>query len=357
MLDRNELDNMLETMVRSGASTLHIVSDRAPSLRIRDKLVRSEGGSVSGQDVASLLKFVVPEGQQARVDRGEELDALYTTDSGVRFLGTASLDERGPAISFRRVADQPPTFQDLGLPELLDSFCSFRSGLVLVTGFFGSGKSTTLASMAARILQSRSAHVVGIESPIEYVLDHGQGVVHQREVGRHVASFAAGVREAVRHGADVIVVGAVQDLATVEALLDAVERGALVLAGLQAPSIVGSLERIDSIAAGTDLDRLHGRLAQALRVVFSQTLLPRSHGDGTVPLLENAISNRNIAKAIRAGRYEGMPELMERGRGLGMQTTDLGLKALLSHNAISIEDALHHAVDRDWVYQWGRSRG
>ena len=264
------------------------------------------------------------------------------------------LEHDGPNLVFRSVPKDMPSFEELCLPELLNSFASFRSGLVVVSGFLGSGKSTTLAAMVDRVNRSWPCHIVTVEQPIEFVHEPAQAMLHQREVGLHVASYAAGVRDALRQSADLIMVGDVPDQATVEAILDASEAGCLVLAAVTSPNVVDALEHVAGLGTPEADERTLRRLAAALRATVSQTLLPRANQDGRIPALEILINNQSVAKAIRSRSFRDLPVLMERGRGLGMQTLDRGLKKLLDQHLITMEEALYHASDREWLYRRGQ---
>jgi Tfp pilus assembly pilus retraction ATPase PilT len=190
---------------------------------------------------------------------------------------------------------------------------------------------------------------VTLEDPIEFVHQNRQGVVHQREIGVHVDSMARGVRDALRAGADTIVIGELRDYATLLAVLDAVERGCLVLTTTNSSSVVTALSDLFSFAPVEDLTLLRARVASALRVLIGQTLLRRSHGSGKVPLLEILINNPSVARILRAGDLRELPAAMERHRGLGMQTIDVALRQLLNRNLITVDEALYHAADRSWL--------
>ncbi len=351
MVDRSELEQMLDTMARSGASTLHLMAERVPCLRLQGKLVRSQGGKASDADLWALVGEILSTDQRDRLLAGDEIECLYTSQAGVRFRAAFIRDSEGLNAVFRRMPRDMPTLAELGLPELVNSFAHFNSGLVLVTGFLGSGKSMTLAALIDRVNRTTASHIVTIEQPIEIVHEAASSMVHQREVGRQVRSFSAGIREAVRQSADVIMVGELRDAATLLAVLDAAERGALVLAGFQASGVVGALDEIAALCFGSEVDRVLQRLSSVLRVLVSQTLLQRAHSQGRVPVLEILINNQAVTKAIGSRNFQELPKIMERSRGLGMQTVDQGLKDLLGCNLIALDEALYHATDREWIYQ------
>lgn len=347
-----ELEKMLDGMVRSAASALHLVAGRPPCTRLRGVLVPSQSDPLEADDLWQLVDELATRGDRVRLEAGEEINGIRANQSGISFRYTFMLEQSGPHLVFRRVAPELPSLEDLGLPELIEDFASLRSGLVLVTGFLGSGRSTTLSAIVDHASQTAPRHIITIEQPIEHLHEPQMGVVHQCEVGRHVRSFAQGVREATRHSPDVLMVGQVRDEDTLLAVLEAAERGILVFAGLPSSSVVGALEYAEGLVA-EEADRMVRRLADVLRAVVAQTLLQSRGGRERVPLLEVLINSKAARRAILAREFEELPAIMERSRGLGMQTVDRGLKRLLHAKHITLDEALYHAQDRKWLYGRG----
>ncbi len=348
-MDRTELEKLLAQMVRAEASSLHLFAGRPPCMRIHGSLVHAEGAPVRESDLDNVVRDFLFEDHRERLLNGAEVEVLITSRQGERYRMQIARQCTGLGITFRPVASRIPDFASLGLPEELAQFCTFRSGLVVVTGFLGSGKSTTLAAMIARLNSDANRHIVTVERPIEFVHASATSLVHQREVGRHVADAATGIREAVRDGADVIAVSHLDDADTLAAVLDASERGCLVLTTVTASSVTAAVAQLLQTAPAEERPRTTRRIAGALRAVVAQALVKRSHPAGRVPLLEILIANQAITRAIRAGDLAALPSIMEHHRGLGMQTADLGLRSLLSRNQISIDEAMAHAIDRSWV--------
>lgn len=348
-MDRSHLEELLAGLVRSGGTTLHLITDQPPSLRIKGALVAAADTPMSGQVIGDLARDLLFADHRARLEQGEVVDVLYSSHAGLRFRTTVIPQLSGLSMVFRRVPDTVPSLRELELPELLSSLVGFRSGLVLTTGFFGSGKSTTLAAMVGRLNQERPVHVVTIEDPIEYIHQPAMALVHQRELGTHVATIEEGVAEATRLGAEVIAIGELRDWPGLRAAIHAAERGSLVLATFTASCVVGAIAELLRLVPGDERLRVRYRFVQVLRAIVSQTLIRKRHSQGRIPLLEILVKNENVAKAIRRGRLQLLPELMARGRGLGMQTNDMALRALLNRHLITTEEAAYHAVDRDWV--------
>ncbi len=347
--ERPALELLLAGMVRSGASAVVLMPGHPPLVRVQGALVATDGKVLDEHGVAELLRGSLFQDQWQRVHAGHEVHFLYTTSTGERLRTVVMRQDGGVKAVMRRVPQQIPSFESLGLPELLSSFIEFQSGLVLLTGFLGSGKSSTLAAMVDRLNRTTNELVVTVEQPIEYLFETASALVHQRELGTHVADYAQGIHEAVYHGADVVVVGDLRDYATLDAALDAAEKGLLVLTTLHASSVVGGLYDLVSLCPVDERPRMRVRLSQVLRAMMSQTLIRRSQTKGRVPLLEILINNQAVRTQLRAGAFQELPGIMEKSRGLGMQSVDQGLRALLARNLISVEEALYHATNRDAV--------
>ncbi len=349
-MERMELDDMLASLVRCGGTTLHLAPGQAPYMRVCGKLVTADDQApLDAETITELTREFLFGDQFARLDAGDEVGVLYACESGIRFRATIRRQTGGLGLVFRRVPDRIPTIAELELPSLLEGFCLLRRGLVLVTGFRGAGKSTTLSALVDQVNEERAVHLVAIEPQIEFVHQPKRSIVHQREVGTHVASVAAGVREASEQGAEVVAVGDLSDGDALHAVLDAVERGALVLAVCESSGVAGAMAELPRLVGREERSRVRHRLADALRAVIAQALIPRRHATGRVPLLEILVRSESAARAIRRGRPELLHDVMLHGRGVGMQTIDTALRCLLNRHRITVEEAAHHAVDRDWV--------
>ncbi|MHC5062383.1 MAG: type IV pilus twitching motility protein PilT [Planctomycetota bacterium] len=348
-MEKLQLEELLDSLVQSGGSTLHLMAGRAPCLRIEGNLEVADQDRLTAADITELTKDFLFADHRERLERGEEVEVLYSSTSDVRFRTTVIPQSRGLSLVFRRVPHDIPRLEDLGLPALFDDFANLGCGLFLLTGFFGSGKSTAMAALIDRINEQNPVQIVTLEDPIEFIHEQKNGFLHQRELGSHVTGVVEGIRDAYRQSAQVIYVSELDSRETLLAVLEAVERGCLVLAAMHASSVVGALSKL--LGAGEDeVDgRLRERFAKCLRVMVSQALLRQSRGPGRVPLLEIMIKNHAVDEAIAAGKYEELPAIMARSKGMGMQTTDMALRQLVDKNLISSEEALFHAADREWV--------
>lgn len=342
-MDANQLEQLLSSMTRAGASSLHLIPGHRPCIRVQRQFVQSEQAPVTAEGVDVITRQLLLDDHRERLRRDGQVEVLYVARSGQRFRTTVMQQEAGVSMLLRPVPEAPPSLSDLELPPQIATMTQYRSGIVLVTGFFGSGKSSTLAALVDRFNHETSKNVVTIEDPIEYLHPQGQALLHQREVGAHVKDFASGIQQATQFGAEVVVVSDLRDGAALLALLDAAESGCLVLAGFDASSVTGALTELQALVASEERERTRNRLAQSLRAITAQTLLPCAHRPGRVPMVEIMINNSAVRTAIQDAAFHDVPAIMERCRGLGMQTADLALRDLLSHHLITPEEAQQHA--------------
>ena len=348
-MDRSHLEELLASLVRSGGTALYLIAGETPCLRIQGRLVRAEGEHLEPRVLQELTKDFLFADHHERLEQGDEVEVLYSTAQGVRFRTSVARQQHGLNLVFRRVPEQVPTLDVLGLPEQLSSFTEFRHGLVLVSGFISSGRSTTMAAMIDRINEDRAAQIVTLEDPIEFIHTPKKSLVHQRQIGTHVASIRQGARDAAAIGANILCIDKLSDFDDLDAAMDAAERGLLVLACWHGNTVVSSLTDIVALAPPTQTARTRRRLGQCLRAMTSQSLLTRRHDKGRVPLVEILINSDTVARSICRGYFEEITQLMSRGHGLGMQTSDAALRRLLNANLISFEEAQYHAGDREWV--------
>ena len=348
-VDQKRLETLLQAMTRVGASALHLVPGRPPQLRVQRRMVPDEEAAVTADDVTELIRDMLFSDHRKRLAERGQVEVLYVTRGGCRYRATIAEVESTHSLVLRPLPSTPPKLESLDLPDQVGAFARARNGLVLVAGFFGSGKSTTIAALVGALNDDARRHVVTIEDSIEFVHPPGNALLHQREVGVHVATAADGIRQAMVMGIDTIVVSELHSAETLEAAITAVESGCLVLCGVEAGSIVGALSELVLQVPIEDRARLRTRLARVLRGVTAQNLLQRSHRPGRVAVVEILVANAAVRAAIRTGNLAELPGIMKRCRGLGMQTADIALRGLLAAHLISQEEALIHATDRDQV--------
>lgn len=348
-MDSKRLDSLLASTTRLGASALHLIPGRSPSLRVQRRFVEGDGTTVRPEDIEELTRDMMFSDHREQLSRFGFVEVLYVSRGGDRYRATIAQAHGQRTLVMRPVPAESSHLEQLELPEQIGGFARCRQGFVAVSGFFGGGKSTTLAAIVDACNEDASRHIVSIEDSIEVVHDNGAALLHQREVGTHVASAAEGVRQAIASGADVIVVSEVRDEATLDAALGAAESGCLVFVGVEAGSIVGALAEMTSLTADENRPRLRTRIARSLRGITAQSLLHRSHKGGRVPVVEVLVGSPAVRTAIRGGRLQDLGGIMQRCRGLGMQTIDAALRGLLGRHLVTEEEALLHAGNREEV--------
>lgn len=358
-LDRPRLEELLSGSSRSGASSLHLHAGLQPWMRLKDAVVPLSDEEIpTAALLDSLARELLFADQREQVAAGHSVDLLYTSQEGERFRTTVTRGVAGLGIVFTAVPERSPAGDGLGLPGVLTELVGLRRrGLLLMTGFVGSGRRSTLATLVEEIVRHRSAHVVHIERQVSNVYRPQNALVHHREVGVHVASIAAGVRDAAVQGVDVLAVGELETLADVRSVLDATERGMLVLATCEARSVPSALQQLAELAPPMEQALLRERLADALIGAVGQCLLRRRHGDGRVPVFEVLVRNLEAAEQIRSAKFQRLHEIMAEGQGLGMCTIDGSLRDLLLRHQITVEEACLHAENPDRIVGVVRSGG
>jgi twitching motility protein PilT len=356
-MDPKRLEALLAALHRVGASALHLVPGRAPNLRVQRRMVGGEDGVLQVSDIDELIRdMLFADHRELLVSKGF-VEVLYCARDGRRYRATITALEGSHSLVLRPVPECPPKFEGQELPEQLRALAQARSGLVLVAGFFGSGKSTTLAVVVDSLNQDSARHIVTIEGSIDFLHPPAAALLHQREVGVHVATAAEGVRQAVALGVDTLVVTEIQDAGTLDAVLTAAESGCLVIGGVEAGSVVGALSELSLLVPVEQRARLRTRIARSLRGIVAQSLLQRSHRAGRVPVVEILVGNPAARNAIRLGDFQELPGIMQRCRGLGMQTADIALRGLLARHLVSQEEALLHAADREQLLTGAMRQG
>lgn len=352
-METKRLENLLAGMSRVGASALHLVPGRTPVLRVQRRFVAGDDQPVTTADVEELTHDLLFSDHRETLARVGHVEVLYVARDGSRHRANV-VDAFGrQSLVLRPVPSSPPKLETLDLPDQFAGFLRNRSGLVVVAGFFGAGKSTTLAAIVDSLNQDPSRQVVTIEDSIQFVHQPGAALLYQREVGTHVDTAAAGVREALACGADSIVVDEIRDADALDAAIAAAEAGCLVFVGVEAGSVVGALTELGNLVPLDERPRLRTRLSRVLRVATAQSLLHRSHKSGRVPTVEVLVGSPAVRTVLRKGSLADLPTIMQRCRGLGMQTTDVSLRTLLARHLVTQEEALLHASDREDVLARG----
>jgi twitching motility protein PilT len=350
-MKKDDLIDFLVLAAQQGASDLHLTPGATPMIRVAGVLkpLTEDAAVLSAEDTRRLVIDALKEGQRAKLENEWQLDfALQVHDLG-RYRGNACYVSGAIEANFRQIPAEIPDLKSLGHSPVLDKWCDASAGLILVTGASGEGKSTTLASMAKTIANRRSVNMVSIEDPIEFVHSQGRSLVNQREVGSDVHSFASALKNALRQDADVILVGELRDLDTIQTAITAAETGHLVLGTMHTNDAPSAIGRIVDAVPKEGQQFVSAQLAWSLLGVVCQYLLPRSGQSGLVLASELLTVNSGIEACIRAGRLSQIPGLIQIGAKDGMHTVDDSLIELLLADRINLMDAMAHARDPNFV--------
>lgn len=339
-----DISELLEKLVKEGGSDLHISSNLPPAIRIDGKLKRMDYPPLAPDDVENLLFPMLSNEQRRRLEQEWELDFSYGIEGLSRFRVNFYKDKGNYAAAFRTITSKVPTFEQLGLPEIVRTTAEKPRGLILVTGPTGSGKSTTLAAMIDYINSTRAEHILTIEDPIEFVHTSKTSIVHQRELGMDTRSFANALKSALREDPDIILVGEMRDHETIALALTAAETGHLVFGTLHTSSASQTVDRIIDVFPEGQQQQIRVQLANSLQAVFAQTLLPKVQPDGTkkgrVMAQEIMLVTPAIANLVRESKAAQIYSTIQMNQGMGMQTLEMALANLYKQKLVTLEDAL-----------------
>lgn len=339
-----QMKSLLDTAIEKGASDLHITVGVPPMLRIDGKLIPVPSAEVLNQETAQrlLMSIMTPE-QSERLQQRRELDFSFGYGK-TRFRTNCFYQKGSIGAALRLIPMSIKTMADLGVPPILERFTEPSQGFVIITGPTGHGKSTTLAALIEQINQNRAEHIITIEDPIEYVFEHKKSVIEQREVGSDTNSFSRALRSALREDPNVVLVGEMRDLETIEAALTLAETGHLVFTTLHTNSASQTADRIIDVFPPHQQQQVRMQLANVLLGVISQRLLPRVQG-GRILATEIMIANSAVRNTIREGKTHQLPNIIQTSASEGMISLDKVLAELVSRGEITIDIALSWALD------------
>lgn len=342
-----KIDRYFEMMIEAGSSDLHLSSGAPPKLRTHGELVPIKGENVLTNDIMKqLLIEIINEEQKKKFMATKDLDFAYELPGKARFRANFMMHNRGLGAVFRVIPTKIMTVEDLGIPVQVLKFANFSRGLVLVTGPTGSGKSTTLAALIDYINRHRKEHILTVEDPIEFVHQNQKCQVNQREVGMHTESFTSALKAALREDPDVILVGELRDLETIELAITAAETGHLVFGTLHTNSAAKTVDRIiDAFPSGQQA-QIRTMLSESLKGVVAQQLLKRSDKPGRLAALEILFVKSATANLIREGKTFQIPSVIQMGKGEGMQLMDQAIMDFLMKKMITPEEAYMKAQDK-----------
>lgn len=334
-----EITDLLVFAQKNGASDLHLSASNPPLVRVHGEMVPMKMPPLVGDDVKELLYSIMTEQQRTEYERDMEIDFAISFGKDMRFRVNAFNTMNGPAAVFRTIPTRIVSLDELRAPEVLKRLCNLPKGLILVTGPTGSGKSTTLAAMVDYINASDARHILTIEDPIEFVHVSKKSLINQREVGSNTRSFARALKSSLREDPDVILVGELRDLETIQLAITAAETGHLVMGTLHTNSAPKTIDRIIDVFPAQDKEMIRSMLSVSLEAVITQTLIKRVDGTGRVAAHEILLGTPAIRNLIREGKIPQIYSLMQMGSKMGMCMMKDAVYALLNNGIISQEEA------------------
>lgn len=333
------LRELLELMVKRRASDLHITVGAPPVLRIDGKLVRTDNEILTPDITKKLAYSIMNERQRQKFEENSELDLSFGIEQLSRFRCNVFMQRGNVAVALRQIPFKVLTFEELGVPEVVVKLGELPRGLVLVTGPTGSGKSTTLAALIDKINTERQLHIITVEDPIEYLHRHKNCLVNQREIYSDTKSFAASLKYALRQDPDVVLVGEMRDLETMEAALTISETGHLAFATLHTNSTAEAINRIVDVFPTNQQEQVRIQLSFVLQGIVSQQLVPRI-GGGRVLAMEILIATPAVRACIRDEKIHQIYSLIQAGAKFGMKTMNLSLYELYAKKKVAYNDAI-----------------
>lgn len=333
------LHELLEEMVKRGASDLHITVGTPPQLRIDSKLVRTEHDVLTAEMTMKLGYSIMSEKQRKKFEEQNELDLSFGIEKLSRFRCNVFMQRGNIAVAIRQIPYKIMTFEELGLPKVMSDMSNLPRGLVLVTGPTGSGKSTTLASMIDKVNRERHVHIITVEDPIEYLHRHNNCLINQREVYSDTPSFASALKYALREDPDVVLIGEMRDLETISAALNISETGHLAFATLHTNSAAESINRIIDVFPTNQQEQIRVTLSFTLQAIVAQQLIPMVGGGRTVAL-EILVCTPAIRAIIRDDKIHQIYSMIQSGQKYGMRTMNMSLAELYRMGKISLNDCM-----------------
>jgi len=339
-----DMQEILRAGVERGASDVHLSVGLPPLARVDGQLERLDYPELNTNTCRELIYSILSQDQRQKLETDWEVDLAYSLYGVARFRVNAFFQRGSLGAAFRMVPIDIKTVEELGLPKVLHSFCQKPRGFVLVTGPTGSGKSTTLAALIDEINKTRSQHIVTIEDPIEFLHQHKKCLVNQREVGADTKSFPAALRAALRQDPDIILIGEMRDLETIQIALTAAETGHLVFATLHTPDCPQSIDRMIDVFPPHQQEQIRVQIAAALEGIVSQQLLSKTGGKGRVAACEVLIPTPATRNLIREAKTHQLYTVMQTGAQHGMQTMNASLADHVRHGRITKDLALRRTT-------------
>ncbi|SFB16310.1 MULTISPECIES: type IV pilus twitching motility protein PilT [unclassified Bacillus (in: firmicutes)] len=343
---KEKIDALLKAAFEFKASDIHLTVGVPPVMRINGELRRYGQEALKPADTEGMAKAIVPENMWELFKEKGELDFSYGVSGVSRFRVNSYFQRNCIAMALRTVPANAPLIDDLGMPDIIRELTKKPQGLLLVTGPTGSGKSTTLASMINHMNETQRKHIITLEDPIEYLHKHGNSIIDQREIGFDTKNFTNGLRAALRQDPDVILVGEMRDLETIQTAITAAETGHLVLGTLHTSSAPATINRIIDVFEPAQQPQIRIQLASVLVGIISQRLFPTPDKQGRKAATEIMINNAAIANLIRNEKIHQIPSIMQTSRALGMHTLETSIREMIEKGLIHKESALPHLQEK-----------
>lgn len=340
------LDDLLHSLIDKGGSDLHLSSERPPMIRVDGDMQLYGSDPIAPEGLRGFIEEIMDERAQQEYRDSHDTDFAYEIEGLARFRVNVFRDRFGMGAVFRVIPSEVLSADALNLPESIRDLCNLSKGLVVVTGPTGSGKSTTLAALIDLINETQSNHIITIEDPVEFVHQDKKCLINQRQVKDHTDSFAKALRAALRQDPDIVMVGEMRDLETIEIALETAETGHLVFGTLHTTTAASTMDRIiDAFPAGRQ-NQIRSMLANSLKAVIAQTLC-KKEGGGRVAALEILKVDFNVSALIRDGKIHQIPSAMQVGASKGMKLLNVALTELVADGTVDPEEAYKKAVDKE----------
>ncbi|MGV8121013.1 MAG: type IV pilus twitching motility protein PilT [Candidatus Xenobiia bacterium LiM19] len=342
----NKVDRFLEGMLKIKGSDLHLASGNHPMIRIYGQLECTDYPAFTSDEVREMALEILNPDDKELLFKNTSVDFIYVSEATKnRFRANAFFQKNGMNIVFRWIPDKIPTLAELGFSKALKRLTHFHQGLVLATGPSGCGKTSTLAALINIINEEKSLHIITVEDPIEYIHENKNSLVIQRQLGLHVQSYEVALKAALREDPDVIMIGEMRDLETIQLGITAAETGHLVFGTLNTNNAIQTVDRIIDAFPSDQQAQIRTMFSESLRGIVSQQLIPRADGAGRVMAYELLVSSSSVANLIRDGKNYQLANVMQMGQKLGMQMMDVSLKTLMSAGLITREEVMERALD------------
>ena len=341
-----DLDDFLKKSHKAQASDIHLNCDKSPSLRINGEIYKIVSDVVTYQDIQNILDKTLPQVYRAKVSELQDIDYIYEIKGLSRYRVNYCKELHYGKFTFRAIPYNIKPIESLGLPEYLKEYTNFNNGIVFVTGATGSGKSTTLSSMIETINQNHKRHIITIEDPVEFVYEDKKSIITQRSLDIDVQDFKTGIKYALRQDPDVILVGEIRDKETLLSAIEASETGHLVFSTLHTNGTVASINRLKGFIDEASQDQFMKRLANCIRGVVHQQLVPTTNDGVLVPAVEILTFTSTVVDYIKDGKFHDVELLMQKSKQQNIKTMNASLYELYENGKITKETAIEYSLEK-----------